>query len=51
MVRYAPEALARELDRLQPGLFEMCDARRNMHITPKGNRQSFQYSVFRKTDR
>ena len=51
VVRYAPETLAQELDRLLPGRFEKCDARRHMHITPKGNRQSFQYSVFRKTDR
>ena len=50
VVRYAPEALAQELDRLLPGRFETLDARRHMHITPKGNRQSFQYSVFRKTD-
>lgn len=47
---YAPEALAQELDRLLPGRFEMLEARRHMHITPKGNRQSFQHSVFRKTD-
>ena len=51
VVRYAPESLAQELDRLLPGRFETVDARRHMHITPKGNRQSFQYSVFRKTDR
>jgi len=51
VVRYAPEALAQELDRLLPGRFKMLDARRHMHVTPKGNRQSFQYSVFRKTDR
>lgn len=51
VVRYAPEALTRELDRLLPGRFERLDARRHMHITPKGNRQSFQYSVFRRTDR
>ncbi|ROU03867.1 class I SAM-dependent methyltransferase [Histidinibacterium lentulum] len=50
VVRYAPEALAQELDRLLPGQFDMIDARRHLHITPKGNRQSFQYSVFRKTD-
>jgi hypothetical protein len=49
--RYAPEALAQELDRLLPGRFETLDAIRHVHITPKGNRQSFQYSVFRKTDR
>lgn len=51
VVRYAPEALAQELDRLLPRHFEMLDAQRHIHITPKGNRQSFQYSVFRKTDR
>ena len=51
VVRYSPDALAQELDRLLPGRFEMLDATRHMHITPKGNRQSFQYSVFRKTDR
>jgi len=51
VVRYAPEALAQELDRLLPGRFEMLEARRHMHITPKGNRQSFQYSVFQNTDR
>lgn len=50
VVRYAPEALAQELDRLLPGRFGMLDARRHMHVTPKGNRQSFQYSVFRKMD-
>ncbi len=51
VVRYAPEALAQELDRLLPGRFETLGARRHMHITPKGNRQRFQYSVFRKRDR
>lgn len=51
VARYAPEELAQELDRLLPGRFEMLEARRHMHITPKGNRQSFQYSVFQKTDR
>jgi SAM-dependent methyltransferase len=48
IARYAPEDLARELARLLPGQFETIDARRHMHVTPKGNRQSFQYSVFRK---
>lgn len=49
VVRYAPEELAQELDRLAPGRFEMVSAQRHLHITPKGNRQSFQYSAFRKT--
>lgn len=48
VVRYAPEQLEQELTRLVPGQFEMISSRRHMHITPKGNRQSFQYSVFRK---
>lgn len=51
VVRYTPGDLAQELDRLCPGKFDKIDATRHMHITPKGNRQSFQYSVFRKTDR
>lgn len=51
VVRYAPEALTQELDSLLPGQFDMVDARRHLHITPKSNRQSFQYSVFRNTDR
>ncbi len=51
VVRYSPEALAQEFDRLLPGRFETWDARRHMHVTANGNRQSFQYSVFRKTDR
>ena len=48
VVRYAPEQLEQELTILVPGQFEMISSRRHMHITPKGNRQSFQYSVFRK---
>jgi len=51
VVRYAPDELAQELDHLLPGHFEMFEAKRHMHVTPKGNRQSFQYSVFRKTER
>jgi len=50
VVRYTPEDLAREFDRLLPGNFETIESRRHMHITPKGNRQSFQYSVFRKKE-
>lgn len=48
VVRYAPEQLGQELNRLAPDRFEMINSRRHVHITPKGNRQSFQYSVFRK---
>ena len=48
VVRYAPDELEQELNRLVPGQFEMISSQRHMHITPKGNQQSFQYSVFRK---
>ncbi len=48
VVRYTPEQLAQELNRLAPDRFEMINSQRHAHITPKGNRQSFQYSVFRK---
>lgn len=51
VVRYAPEELARELDRLLPGRFDLLDARRHIHMTPKGNRQNFQYSLFCKRER
>lgn len=50
VVRYAPGELAQELDRLCPGRFEMIEGTRHTHMTPKGHRQSFQYSMFRKTD-
>ena len=46
--RYSPEALARELNRLLPDQFEMIDSKRHVHVTPKGNEQRFQYSIFEK---
>ncbi|MBO6885467.1 MAG: class I SAM-dependent methyltransferase [Marivita sp.] len=48
VVRYTSEGLAQVLNSLVPGKFEMINSRRHVHITPKGNRQSFQYSVFRR---
>ena len=48
VVRYAPDALVQEFDGLIPGKLELMEAKRHMHVTPTGNRQSFQYSVFRK---
>ncbi len=48
VVRYSPESLAAELDRLHPGLFDLIDSKYHTHTTPKGNGQRFQYSVFRK---
>ena len=51
VARYSPDDLDHELKRLLPGQLEMIEAKRHMHVTPKGNRQSFQYSVFRKVAR
>ena len=48
VARYSPEALARELNRLLPGQFEMIEAKRHVHSTPKGNEQRFQYGIFKK---
>ena len=48
VARYSPEALARELNRLLPDQFEMIDSKRHVHVTPKGNEQRFQYSIFEK---
>ncbi len=46
--RYSPEALVAEVERHAPGVFEPLEARRHVHVTPKQNRQNFQFSVFRK---
>lgn len=49
VTRWAPEALAAELERLAPGAFLPVEARRHLHVTPKGAEQRFQFSVFRRT--
>lgn len=49
VMRYSPDALAETIETLAPGRFTSVESRRHMHVTPKGNRQSFQVSVFRKT--
>lgn len=46
--RWSPEALAVEVARVSDGAFAPVEARRHVHITPKGNRQAFQTSVFRR---
>ena len=46
--RYSPEALMAEVERHAPGSFEALEARRHVHMTPKGNRQNFQFSVLRR---
>ena len=48
VVRYTPDELAKELQRLAPDLLRPVTSLRHVHITPKGNRQSFQFSVFQK---
>ncbi|WP_343116570.1 class I SAM-dependent methyltransferase [Ostreiculturibacter nitratireducens] len=50
VMRYSPEALAAEVDSLAPGRFQPVEAERHSHVTPKGNLQNFQVSVFRKTE-
>lgn len=45
--RYAPDALAAELETHAPGRFRPIETRREAHRTPQGRVQSFQYSVFR----
>lgn len=48
VVRYSPQGLASELELHAPGIFKVTEARRFAHVTPKGNQQRFQVSVFRK---
>jgi len=46
--RYAPNALAARIAALAPGALHPVQAERHVHVTPKGNRQAFQTSVFRR---
>lgn len=46
--RYSPEALMAEAERHAPGRFEVLETRRHVHVTPKKNRQNFQFSVLRR---
>jgi hypothetical protein len=48
VVRYALDDLAREFEHLNPDALKKIESRQHKHVTPKGNRQSSQYSVFRK---
>lgn len=48
VVRYSSEQLAAELNGLALDAFRLIEARRHVHITPKGNRQKFQFAVFNK---
>ncbi len=46
--RYSPRELVAEFDRLAPGQFRTVDSHRFKHMTPRGNIQKFQQSVFRR---
>lgn len=50
VVRYSPESLAEEFERLAPGAFEGVEARAHVHVSPGGLRQSFQVSVLRRRE-
>lgn len=43
--RYAPASLFATVERISPGAFRLVEGRRHVHVTPKGNRQSFQVTV------
>ena len=46
--RWSAEVLAAEADRCAPGLLTLTDRKRHVHVTPKGNRQPFEVSIFRR---
>jgi SAM-dependent methyltransferase len=48
VLRYSPEALAMEIEALAPAALSHVESQRHMHVTPKGNEQRFQVSVFRR---
>lgn len=48
VARYAPDALAREIERLAPGLLRPLSSARHVHLTPSGGAQRFQHSIFRR---
>ncbi len=48
VVRYSADTLAATLEGLAPGQFARVESAAHDHVTPKGNRQPFQISVFRR---
>lgn len=46
--RYSPETLSREIDQQLSKEFNLVDMKSHVHLTPKGNQQKFQYSIFEK---
>ena len=45
---FAPETLAGRIEVLAPGAMRPVQAERHVHVTPKGNRQALQTTVFRR---
>ena len=50
VARYAPETLAAEIARHAPGVFRLAEARRRVHVTPKGAEQRFQHALFERAE-
>lgn len=46
VMRYSSERLADALEVIAPGALRPVEERRHVHVTPKGNEQRFQVSVF-----
>lgn len=48
VARYAPDTLAREVERLAPRLLRPVSSAGYVHLTPSGGEQRFQSSIFRR---
>ena len=48
--RYSPATLADRVERLMPGLLIPLASTKHAHVTPKGNTQDFQFSIFQKKE-
>lgn len=47
--RWSSDALAAEAEKHVPQMLTLAESRRHVHVTPKGNRQPFSVSIFRRT--
>jgi SAM-dependent methyltransferase len=48
--RYSPETLAERITTLTQGQFDVLAAAPHSHVTPRGNAQPFQFSVFKRKE-
>ncbi len=48
VMRYSSDGLVETVEELAPGRFKRIEALNHVHVTPKGNRQSFQVTAFKK---